>query len=141
MKAALLMLAVASACAGQANSEDFVHTPAAARPVIVEAPPLRRHLTLFQLRLSLFRRSQPQESLNNSLSGARLYALHAGKEPRPRPSVDTRVNELGEGAVASIGYHPGVIPSTLGPHELDGAAEPQLGHSESAAGVSIKIPL
>jgi hypothetical protein len=139
MKAAILMLAVAGACAGQANCGDFVRTPAAARPVIVEAPPWRRHLTLSHLRVSLFRKGKPQESLDNSLSGARLYALRAAKEPRP--SVDTRVNELGEGAVASIGYHPGVIPSTLGPHELDGAAEPQLGHSESAAGVSIKIPL
>lgn len=55
-----------------------------------------------------------------------------------RPSVETA---LGHGGVASFGYHPGAVPRTLGPHELDGAAEPRLGHGESEAGVSVKIPL
>jgi hypothetical protein len=105
-------------------------------PPVVKAPGWRRHFTLFHLRLAP--RRPPRDG---PLSGARIYALRASPEPQPRPSLDTRVNELGEGATASIGYHPGVIPPTLGPHELDGAAAPRLGHSESTAGVSVKIPL
>jgi hypothetical protein len=66
------------------------------------------------------------------------YSSRAPGQLRLRPSVDTR---FGRGAVASFGYHPGVVPPTLGPHELNGAAEPQLGHSESSAGVTVKVPL
>ncbi|HWD68255.1 MAG TPA: hypothetical protein VG227_09875 [Caulobacteraceae bacterium] len=138
MKTAILMLAAAFACGGQANGADFVRAPPAAQPVLVQAPPWRSHLTLFHLRLSFLRRTKARD---NPLSGARLYALRMARDPQPRPRIDTRVNELGDGAVASFGYHPGVVANTLGPHELDGAAEPQLGHSESSAGVSLKIPL
>ncbi|HEY1881065.1 MAG TPA: hypothetical protein VGG68_14145 [Caulobacteraceae bacterium] len=66
------------------------------------------------------------------------YASRTPGQIHLKPSVDTR---FGHGAVASFGYHPGVVPPTLGPHELNGAAEPQLGHSESSAGVTVKIPL
>jgi hypothetical protein len=141
MKTAILFLAAAFACGGQANGADFGQAPPAAQPVLVQAPPSRRHLTLFHLRLSFLRRAKPAEAGNNPLSGARLYAMRMTSDPQLRPRIDTRVNELGDGAVASFGYHPGVVPSTLGPHELDGAAEPQLGHSESSAGVTVKIPL
>lgn len=141
MKTAILMLAAAFACAGQAKGADVLQAPPTAQPVVVQAPPWRRHLTLFHLRLPFMRRPNTQETRNNPLSGARLYAMRAAKEPQPRPSIDTRVNELSDGAVASFGYHPGVVPRTLGPNELDGAAEPLLGHSESSAGVSVKVPL
>ena len=56
-----------------------------------------------------------------------------------RPSVEAPLGETG--GIASFGYHPGSVGQTLGPHELNGAAEPQLGHAESTAGVSVKVPL
>ena len=107
--------------------------------VVIKAPSWRRHFTLFHLHLR--RPFRPQPARGNPLSGARLYAMRAERPPQLRPIIDSRVNELGSGAVASFGYHPGVVARTLATDELDGAAENRLGHSESSAGVSLNIPL
>jgi hypothetical protein len=78
------------------------------------------------------------EMREDGRSPANSYAARKPGELRLRPNINTR---FGDGAVASFGYHPGVVAPTLGPHELDGAVEPQLGHGESSAGVSVKVPL
>ena len=99
-------------------------------------PPRHHHAVRHVARRRL--RHLSVEMRDDGRSASKSYASRQPGQLRLRPSVDTR---FGQGAVASFGYHPGVVQPTLGPHELDGAAEPRLGHSESTAGVSVKVPL
>jgi hypothetical protein len=68
------------------------------------------------------------------------------KPYRPATRQDAYLNPMVRGrlgktsAIAALGYNRGAIAPTLGPHELNGAAETRLGQSESTAGVSVKVP-
>jgi len=70
-------------------------------------------------------------------SGRPRHAV-APQQARLRPNLERRFGR--KGAVATLGYNPGVVRRTLGPNELDGAAEARLGQSESIAGVNVKVP-
>jgi hypothetical protein len=129
-EAALLPLAIALLVFGSAEAT------ATLRPPVAQHHRVRRHPARH-----VARRRTRHFSVEIRDEGGRDVQSYASRSPGQlhlRPSVDTR---FGGGAVASFGYHPGVVAPTLGPHELNGAAEPRLGHSESSAGVTVKVPL
>lgn len=78
------------------------------------------------------------EMHSDGQTSSRAYHAVPSQQARPRPSLERRFDR--KGAVATVGYNPGVIGRTLGPHELDGAAEARLGQSESIAGVNVRVP-
>jgi hypothetical protein len=129
-RAALFLLAIALLVFGSAEAT------ATLRPAVAQHHQVRRHPGRH-----VARRRFRHFSVEMRDEGGREMQSYASRPPGQlhlRPSVDTR---FGRGAVASFGYHPGVVAPTLEPHELNGAAEPRLGHSESSAGVTVKVPL
>lgn len=124
MKAAgAILLAAGLLCAGTTVAAVRHHAPLAHHHHLVHHHVSGSHLSV--------------EMRDDSQISATPYASRTPSDDRLRPSIDTQVGR----ATASFGFHPGVVGRTLDPHELDGAAEPRLGHDESTAGATVKIPL
>ncbi|HEY7901421.1 MAG TPA: hypothetical protein VIC25_09570 [Caulobacteraceae bacterium] len=103
---------------------------------------VRRHHPLHRHIRYAHRRHLSVEMRADDVGGGSAMAARprpAGAQAWLKPDLQTRIGR--RGATASFGYHPGAVGPTLQPHELDGAADTQLGRSESVAGVQVKVPL
>jgi len=78
------------------------------------------------------------EMKDDGRATAKPYRPATRQDAYLNPLVQRRLGKTR--AIAVLGYNRGAIPPTLGPHELNGAAETRLGQSESTAGVSVKVP-
>ena len=103
------------------------------------AAPARHH---HPVRHRHYARARPHhfsvEMRDDGRAAAKPYRSATRQDAYLNPLVQRRLGKTR--AIAVLGYNRGAIPPTLGPHELNGAAETRLGQSESTAGVSVKVP-